>query len=125
MLGQPAPPPPPAVYTKVDQLPELASASASGSKSIVEYVQKHVQYPKAAPDLSAGGTVFASFIVTSKGEVQAVAITLHSAPAYEAAVLAAIAQLPALVPGRDKGKAVDVALTMPVYFVKMAPTVPK
>jgi TonB family protein len=114
-------PPPPVVYEAVEQMPELPGGG--GPEAIVRNIQQHLQYPKVAPANRKDGRMFISFIVTEKGEVQAVKVLKSLGPEYDAAVQAAIRQLPAFVPGRKDGKAVAVSYTVPIQFAWQASTV--
>ena len=122
----PPPPPPPipqnvtapatpsGVYSYVEQMPELTSGG--GSAGIVVYIQQHLVYPNVSAGSQRTGRVFASFIVTDQGEVQAVKVLKGIGPAYDEAVVTAIRQLPRFVPGKQKGKAVNVSYTVPIQF---------
>jgi TonB family protein len=110
-----APPPPPAVYESVEQMPELPGGG--GPEAIVRDIQQHLDYPSVAPASRKDGTSFVSFIVTEKGEVQAVKVLKSLGAEYDAAVVAAIEKLPTFVPGRKAGKPVAVSYTVPIRFV--------
>ncbi len=110
----PAPPLPPAVYVYVEQMPQLPGGG--GNQAIVEYIQNHLKYPEVSPNDRRMGRVFVSFIVTNQGEVQAVDVVKGLGAAYDAAVVAAVQQLPKFVPGRQNDKAVNVSFTVPVLF---------
>ena len=119
----PPPPAPPVVYDVVDQMPELPGGG--GPAAIVTNIQQHLVYPKVPAAEQRMGRVFASFIVTDKGEVQAAKVIKGLSPAYDEAVLAAIRQLPKFVPGKKDGKVVNVSFTVPLLFVgtiDVAPT---
>jgi TonB family protein len=113
--GRMAPPAPPAVYTHVEQMPELPGGG--GPQAIVRTIQQQLDYPNVAPASRKDGTSFVSFIVTEKGEVQAVKVLKSLGAEYDAAVVAAIQKLPAFVPGRKEGKPVAVSYTVPIRFV--------
>ena len=107
-------PPPPAVYTYVEHMPQLPGGSTMAAVSA--YIQQRVAYPQLPAAEQHTGMVFASFIVTDKGEVQAAKIIKGLAPAYDEAVLAAIRQLPRMEPGQQNGQPVNVSLTLPIKF---------
>ncbi|MFC6222228.1 TonB family protein [Hymenobacter artigasi] len=111
----PPPPAPPVVYDMVDQMPELPGGG--GPAAIVTNIQQHLVYPKVPTAERHTGRVFASFVVTDKGEVQAAKVIKGLSPAYDEAVIAAIRQLPNFVPGMKDGKAVNVSFTVPLLFV--------
>ena len=97
------------VYTYVDQMPQLPGKS--GIAPIVQQIQDNFRYP-AGP--RQNGRIFASFTVRADGSVGDTRIVKGLAPAFDAAVLAAIEQLPRFVPGRQDGKAVAVSFTVPI-----------
>ena len=84
--------------------------------AVSAYIQQRVAYPRLPAAEQHTGTVFASFIVTDKGEVQAAKIIKGLAPAYDEAVLAAIRQLPRMEPGLQDGRPVNVSITLPIKF---------
>jgi TonB family protein len=110
-----APPPPPVVYEAVEQMPELPGGG--GPEAIVHAIQQHLDYPNVAPAGRKDGTSFVSFIVTEKGEVQAVKVLKSLGAEYDATVVAAIQKLPTFVAGRKDGKPVAVSYTVPIRFV--------
>ena len=112
--GVAAPPAPPKVYVYVETMPQLPGGGTMAT--LVAYLQQHVVYPRLPAAAQHTGMVFASFIVTDKGEVQAVKIIKGLSPAYDEAVLAAIRQLPRMEPGQQDGQPVNVSLTLPIRF---------
>ena len=109
------PPLPPMVYETVEQMPELPGGG--GAEAIVNNIQQHLAYPDVPPTRRKNGNMFISFIVTEKGEVQAVKVLKSLGPEYDAVVEEAIQKLPNFVPGRKGGKAVAVSYTVPIRFV--------
>ena len=103
------------VYAFVEQMPQLAGGG--GQVAIMKAVQGKISYPKAAPgEVLPNGRVFASFVVDTDGTVQDAKIAKGLSPAFDAAVLAAVRQLPRFEPGKQNGQPVAVAYTLPVEF---------
>ena len=120
-----APPPPPAVYESVEQMPELPGGG--GPAAIVALIQQQLKYPALPAADRKSGRVFASFIVTEQGEVQAVNVVKGLGPAYDEAVMAAIRALPRFTPGLTRVpartgplQAVAVSFTVPILFATAA-----
>ena len=88
------------------------------NKAIVDYIQSKLVYPDVAPANRKEGRVFVSFYVDSEGVVKQPKIVKGLDPAYDAAVVAAVQQLPRFTPGRQAGKAVAVSFTVPVQFTR-------
>jgi TonB family protein len=111
-----APPPAPsAVYQFVEQMPELPGGG--GAEAILNYIQQNLAYPDVPPTSRKDGNTFVTFVVSEKGEVQAIKVLKSLGPEYDAVVVAALKQLPTFVPGRKDGKAVAVSYTVPIRFV--------
>ena len=102
------------LYTYVEQMPQLPGGG--GNAAIVGYIQSHLAYPKVAPVNRKEGRVFVSFTVAKTGAVQAIKIVKGLAAAYDAAVVAAVQQLPHFTPGRQSGVPVNVSFTVPIQF---------
>ena len=124
-----APPPPPIpiaekdlksgpdkVYTYVEQMPQLPGGG--GNTAIVQYIQQQLVYPSVATANRKEGRVFVSFVVTNEGKVQDARIIKGLAKEYDAAVVAAVQQLPKFIPGMQDGKAVGVSFTVPITFAR-------
>ncbi|MBH8570352.1 M48 family metalloprotease [Microvirga sp. STS02] len=119
-----APPPAPAVYTYVEQMPELVGGG--GNRAIVDFIQNHLKYPANLPTAErVDGTVFVQFIVNEKGIVEPETVHLVkglTAP-YNTAVVQAVLQLPRFTPGMQRvpaengpKKPVAVSFTVPIRF---------
>jgi TonB family protein len=99
------------VYTYAEQMPQLPSGG--GVSGIVKQIQDNFVYPTGPHQ---EGRVFASFTVRADGSVGDTKIVKGLAPAYDAAVLAAIQKLPRFVPGKQSGRDVAVSFTVPMLF---------
>ncbi|MDO7850811.1 M56 family metallopeptidase [Hymenobacter convexus] len=121
LVPPPPPPPPPTlekVYTYVEKMPQLPGGG--GNRAIVEYIQNHLAYPQVSAANQKTGRVFVSFVVNSGGEVFNPNIVKGLGPEYDAAVVAAIGQLPRFEPGTQDGKPVAVSFTVPILFATAA-----
>lgn len=104
-------PAPNAIYTYVEQMPELPGGGGAGA--IRAAILKNLKYP-APPTPTTLGTAFVRFVVTATGEVANPTILKGVSADFDAAVLAAVRQLPRFVPGKQNGRAVSVSETIPV-----------
>lgn len=124
----PAPPPPPpptaeSLFTYVEEMPQLPGGGFN--KAIVEFIQQHLIYPGVTPASRKEGRVFASFTVTKMGKVKDIKIVKGLSAEYDAAVIAAVQQLPQFTPGMQRfppktgeKQPVDVSFTVPITFAK-------
>ncbi|MGI4875754.1 MAG: TonB family protein [Janthinobacterium lividum] len=95
------------VYTFVEQMPALPGGG--GQAAIVAAMQQQLVVPPDAVE----GRVFTSFVVSPEGAVRDAKIVKGLSPSADAAVLAAVAKLPAFIPGKQNGRAVAVSFTIP------------
>jgi protein TonB len=102
------------VYTYVEQMPELPGGG--GNTAIKAALQKNVQYPTEALRNRIEGRVFVSFCVNEQGNVTDVKIEKGLSHGLDEEVSRAVRLLPKFQPGKQSGKAVTVAFTVPVTF---------
>ena len=103
------------IFTYVEQEPQLGNGG--GRPALVQAVQSKIIYPKAGPgEAVPTGPAFVFFVVDTDGTVQDAKIVKGLSPAFDAAVVAAVQQLPRFKPGKRSGHPVAVAYTIPVEF---------
>ena len=85
-------------------------------KRMLEFVYNNISYPKAAKQAGTSGTVLASFVVGKTGEIRDVKIEKGLGHGLNEQVLEVISKMPKWIPGRQKGKAVDAIVHLPVKF---------
>lgn len=103
------------IYTYVEQMPQLGNGG--GMPELVQAVQRNISYPKATSgEAVPTGRAFVTFVVDTDGTVQEAKIVKGLSPAFDAAVVAAVQQLPRFEPGKQAGQLVAVAYTIPVEF---------
>ncbi|SFQ82300.1 energy transducer TonB [Hymenobacter arizonensis] len=96
------------VYTHVEEMPHLASRP--GRNALITAIEQQLVLPANA----VAGRVVVAFVVTTRGGIREPGIVTGLAPQTDAAVLAAVKRLPALVPGRQNGRPMPVKLTLPI-----------
>ena len=117
LIGRtPSPVSSPPVYTYVENMPQLPGGG--GNTAIMAAIQSKVVSPNVAPADRKQGRVFVSFTVMNDGAVQDVRIIKGLAAVYDAAVVAAVQQLPRFIPGTQNNRAVNVSFTVPIVFAE-------
>ncbi|MBN2272768.1 MAG: energy transducer TonB [Bacteroidales bacterium] len=81
-----------------------------------EYIQNHVKYPALASDMGLQGKVTVTFIVDQTGKITDIKIIKGIHPLLDDEVVKALSGSPSWVPGKQRGKPVKVAFSMPVIF---------
>ncbi|MCC3153408.1 energy transducer TonB [Hymenobacter sp. BT770] len=111
------------VYISVEQMPQLPTGG--GNEAIIQTIQSSAAKSGMRFDKTAKGTVYATVTVGSDGQLRDARIVKALGGGTDEAVLAAVKKLPRLVPGRQAGQPVSVALSLPVPFPLPAATVSK
>ncbi|RZK59237.1 MAG: hypothetical protein EOO59_07820, partial [Hymenobacter sp.] len=107
-------PPPPApldttrVYTYLEQMPQLPGGG--GQAAMVAAIEQHLVLPAGTPE--GAGLVFVKFVVEKNGALSNSEIVRGVGPVPDAAVLAAVRQLPHFEPGRHQGQLLRVSCTL-------------
>lgn len=101
-------------YVYVEQMPQLPGGG--GTAAIVAAIQKAVRYPGLALRNGVEGKVFVSFTVDPKGEVTDVKIVKGLGYGLDEETMRAIKTLPRFIPGKQNGREVSVAFTVPVTY---------
>lgn len=104
------------VYNKAEVDPSFTG----GKKAMAKYLNDNIKFPKEAEDTGKEGTVFVDFIVGADGTVREVGVT--DTPGEEADLsfrkeaIRVVTAMPKWVPGRQRGKAVQVKFSLPIAF---------
>jgi hypothetical protein len=104
------------VYTYAEVMPRLPGTTGADLVAIKAAVQRALVVPADAPE----GRIFVSFIVDEQGQISSPTIVKGLSANANAAALAAIGRLPALLPGQQNGQPVRVSLTIPVTIFQPA-----
>lgn len=102
------------VYTYVEQMPQLPGGGSV--PALTTAIQQRLVLP---PGTIIGDSkrVFVGLTVGKQGQIEEAHLVQTPRPDLDATVLAAVRQLPTLVPGRPAGQPVRVAFTVPLVLV--------
>jgi TonB family protein len=100
------------VYYEVQVLPEFQG----GIPALQDYLIKNIQYPEQAKKDTITGKVYVQFIVDETGKVGGAKILKSANPLLDAEAIRVISSMPAWIPGKNNGKMVKVAYTIPIMF---------
>lgn len=101
------------VYLEVDQMPEFPG----GSLELRKFITSNVKYPVEAQKNKVQGRVFVSFVVGKDGTVRNAKIARGVDPYLDAESIRVVNSMPIWTPGKNKGKVVSVAYTIPINFL--------
>ena len=87
-----------------------------GEMAMMEFIGANIHYPDKAIKDGKQGTVVCQFVVNSKGKISDVKIMRSVSPEMDAEAVRVIKSMPTWTPGKQDGKAVNTAYTLPIRF---------
>ncbi|MDZ7743140.1 MAG: M56 family metallopeptidase [Bacteroidota bacterium] len=100
------------IYTVVEEMPGFKG----GKEDLFKYLQENIQYPETAKKDSIQGTVFISFVVGKKGEVENVEILRGVRKDLDQESIRVVSEMPNWEPGKQNGKVVRVMYNLPIKY---------
>jgi protein TonB len=100
------------VYFVVDEMPEYPG----GENALRNDIASEVKYPEEAKKNKIQGKVYVTFVVNEQGKVDDAKIARGVDLLLDGEALRVIKSLKTWKPGKEKGKAVKVAFTIPINF---------
>lgn len=114
--------------TEVNQMPQFPGCSETdmeaqkscSNKKFMTFIAEHLKYPKEDANKGVEGMVLLSFSVTTKGKIKNISVKKSLSKACDAEGLRVMKLMNEKnvrwLPGIKDGKAVEVALTLPLKF---------
>lgn len=95
---------------------DFAAKKACADKKMLEFIYTNIKYPKVARDASVEGMVVVSFVVTKEGKTVNPKIIKAIGGGCDEEVLRIFGQMPTWVPGKQRGRNVNVEFKLPIRF---------
>ena len=106
----------PEIFIIVEDMPQYPG----GQKALFQFINSIIQYPQAARENGIGGTVYVGFVILEDGSIGNVHIKrglVGGGAGCNDEAMRVVKALPNWIPGKQRGKAVRVAYTLPVKFL--------
>jgi len=100
------------VYQEVEEMPQYPG----GDEALRNDLVANIKYPEEAKKAGIQGKVYVSFVVNEQGKVTDAKIARGVEPSLDKESLRVINELKTWKPGKEKGKAVKVAYTVPINY---------
>lgn len=100
------------IFKVVEKMPHFQG----GEAALMKYLAAHIQYPEMAKENNIQGTVFISFVVEPNGNIDRVKVIRGIGGGCDLEAIRVVKNMPKWVPGKQRGKPVRVAFTLPVRF---------
>ena len=98
------------IFQVVEEMPEFAEGN------VAEWIMKNIKYPKEAIEANITGKVFVQFVIEKDGSITNAKIARSASTLLDAKALQIVNNMPQWIPGKQRGKAVRVAYTLPISF---------
>lgn len=98
---------------KIDKMPEFPG----GEQAMIEFIAKHLKYPKKARKNKIEGTVIVQFMIKNDGKVVAINIDKKVSDEIDNEAIRIINKMPNWKPAEYQGKAVTTFMNLPLNFV--------
>lgn len=100
------------IFTVVEEEPGYPG----GEEARVKFLSENLKYPPIARESNIEGTVYIGFVVEPSGAISKLAIKRDIGGGCGDAALDVVKKMPKWSPGKQRGKAVRTAFTMPITF---------
>ena len=101
------------VYQVVEQQPTFVG----GEGELIKFLSRNTKYPDDCREKNIQGKAFVSFVVDKSGIIRDVEVMKSSgSSSLDAEAVRVVKSMPAWNPGKQKGEAVNVRYTLPVFF---------
>lgn len=98
------------IFQVVEEMPEFAEGT------VAEWITSNIKYPKEAMEANITGKVFVQFVIEKDGSVTNARIAKGVSAQLDTEALRIVNDMPKWIPGKQRGKAVRVAYTLPISF---------
>ncbi len=102
--------------TKIYLNPERAPEFPGGEAALESFLSKNIKYPKAAQENNTEGRVVVTFVVNDDGNIVDVKTVRGIGSGCDQEAERVVKSMPNWKPGKQNGKAVRVAFSLPITF---------
>lgn len=100
------------IFIAVEKMPNFPG----GEAALMMYLKKNLRYPNIAQENGIQGRVYVNFVVNKKGEISKIKILKGADKSLNNEAMRVVQNMPKWEPGKQMGKAVNVACNIPINF---------
>lgn len=100
------------IFDVVEDMPEFPG----GMNACLQYLAKNIKYPAEAEKAGEQGRAIIQFIITKEGKIINPKIVKSVSPRLDEEAIRVVKAMPDWTPGKQRGVAVNVKYTVPVFF---------
>ena len=101
------------IFYVVEDMPKFRG---QGMEEFYKFIGENLEYPMIAMENGITGKVFVSFIVDREGKVTNAHVVRGVDPSLDKEALRVVNASPSWTPGKQRGRSVQVSLTLPISF---------
>jgi TonB family protein len=100
------------IYNVPEEMPQYPG----GTSALLSFIGANLKYPADAKENKVEGKVFIQFVVNSEGKVQDAKVVKRLSSSCDNEALRVVNMMGRWIPGKQKGKPVNVKYTLPIMF---------
>jgi len=100
------------IFVIAEDMPEFPG----GDIALIRWISKTIRYPMIAQENGITGRVYLNFVVNKLGGIENVKVTRGVDPSLDKEAIRVIKKMPKWIPGKQRGKAVNVSYSVPINF---------
>lgn len=101
---------------EVYQVVEIDPMFPGGGEAMYEFLAQNIRYPQSARENNISGRVFLTFVVMADGSLANVRVIRGIGGGCDEEAVRVVKSMPKWIPGKSRGKAVNVQYNLPVNF---------
>jgi len=100
------------IFVIAEDMPEFPG----GDVALIRWISKMIKYPMIAQENGITGRVYLNFVVNKQGGIENVKVIRGVDPSLDKEAIRVIKKMPKWIPGKQRGKAVNVSYSVPINF---------
>ncbi len=85
-------------------------------KAVASYIRENARIPEEAKRNNEMGKVWVSFVINAQGTTEQVEVVRGVSYSLDEEAIRLVEEMPKMIPGKQRGKPVSVAFTLPINF---------
>ena len=118
----PSPPPTEEVFTVVEEMPRFtgcedqpkATRKSCADGKMMQFIYENLKFPKRLNTATLSGTIVVQFVISKEGTIKNIKLIRSLSPELDKEIIRVVRSMPKWIPGKQRGKAVDVLFNLPV-----------
>ncbi|RXQ96512.1 energy transducer TonB [Ancylomarina salipaludis] len=100
------------IFVIAENMPEFPG----GDAALFSWISNNIKYPVIAQENGITGRVYLNFVVNKQGGIENVKVTRGVDPSLDKEAIRVINKMPKWIPGKQRGKPVNVSFSVPINF---------